>query len=535
MSKNNRALSARHGQNKLLFEAITSIETADGSVAQPLADLAKEWRISPATLLGTYSFYDFLQSGHHGKRAYVCKGTACLMSGKSQQVKEKHLKQFKENEIGEVDCLGHCYHGGAYWQGQDVLDAESAQDKGSTPNSIPYTNAAKHSLFTDEISDLDSFYQNSLLDPKTILTLLGESQLRGRGGAGFCFADKLTACAEATASQKYIVCNGDEGDPGAFSDRYLLEEQPQRVLAGMLAAAHVVGANTAYLYIRAEYPLAQQRMREAIQAFEQTSAFTKCAVRFQVVRGAGSYVCGEESALLNSIEGLRPEVRTRPPYPAQEGLFGQPTLLSNVETFAAVPWILQHGGQTFAAIGTKQSTGTKLLSLDHSFNHPGVHEVELGIPLQQLIDECGGGFHRAVKALQIGGPLGCVVPMTKVSDLTVDYESFSQQGFQLGHAGIIAIPEEFPMIDFLRHLFAFMAHESCGKCVPCRLGTQKGHALLEAAVKGQPVGHHTFADLLDTLEIGSLCGLGGGLPLPVRNILQYFADELMEYFVEEAV
>lgn len=223
-------------------------------------------------------------------------------------------------------------------------------------------------------------------------------------------------------------------------------------------------------------------------------------------------------------------MRTRPPYPTEEGLFGQPTVLSNVETFAAVPWILQHGGKKFAAIGTEQSTGTKLISLDHSFNHPGVHEVELGIPLQQLINEYGGGFHAAVKAIQIGGPLGCVVPLHKVADLALDFESFSQHGFQLGHAGIIGIPEEFPMIDFLRHLFAYMANESCGKCVPCRLGTKKGHALLIAASKDTPIVDDTFSDLLATLEAGSLCGLGAGLPLPVRNILHYFADELAQYF-----
>ena len=215
MSKNNRTLSARHGQSGLLYEALAAtIEAADGSVTQSLADLAKERQISPATLLGTHSFYDFLQPDNHGKRTYVCTGTACLLANKQQQVKKKHLKQFSEDEIGEVACLGHCYHGGAYWQDMQVFDAESAQNNASAPPLIPYTNAARHSLFTDDIGDVDSFYQNSFQEPKSILTELSNSQLRGRGGAGFYFIDKLTACANTPAGQKYIVCNGDEGDPG---------------------------------------------------------------------------------------------------------------------------------------------------------------------------------------------------------------------------------------------------------------------------------------------------------------------------------
>jgi NADH:ubiquinone oxidoreductase subunit F (NADH-binding) len=201
-----------------------------------------------------------------------------------------------------------------------------------------------------------------------------------------------------------------------------------------------------------------------------------------------------------------------------------------VETFAALPWILQHGGKAFAAMGTEQSSGTKLISLDHSFNRPGVHEVELGTPLQQVIEEIGAGFHGTVKAIEIGGPLGSVVPLHKLPALSLDFESFAQHSFQLGHAGMIGIPQDFPMIDFLRHLFAYMANESCGKCAPCRLGTRKGHALLLATAKNRPIANDIFHDLLDTLETGSLCGLCGGLPFPVRNILDYFGDELAEYF-----
>ena len=531
MSKNTRNLSARQQGDKALFAELSKTAQQGGSLsAEQLHVLARERRISIATLLGTSSFYDFLNTFKHGKQGYVCNGTSCLMAGKRNAAEQSLLRHCSRQEIGEATCLGHCFHGGAYWFGEQTFDIKSDPQNISEPPRIPFYNAAQQSLFTDSISDLASFYQDSLLDPDIILKKLADSRLRGRGGAGFHFADKLAACAAAPAGQKVIVCNADEGDPGAFSDRYLLEVQPQRVLAGMLAAAHSVGAESAYLYIRAEYPYALQCMREAITAFEQTPAYATSGVQFYIIRGAGAYICGEETALLNSIEGLRPEVRTRPPYPTQYGLYGQPTVLSNVETFAAVPWILQHGGMAFASIGTTQSTGTKLLSLDHSFKRPGVHEVELGVPLQQVINEYGGGFHSAVKAIQIGGPLGCVVPLNNVTDLSLDFESFAQQGFQLGHAGMIGIPQDFPMIDFLRHLFSFMAHESCGKCVPCRLGTRKGSDLLMAATKDTPIDRETFDDLLDALEFGSLCGLGGGLPLPVRNILQYFNAELTDYF-----
>ena len=249
-----------------------------------------------------------------------------------------------------------------------------------------------------------------------------------------------------------------------------------------------------------------------------------------MIPGAGAYICGEETALLNSIEGLRPEVRTRPPYPAQAGLFGRPTLVSNVETFSAVPWILEHGGAAFAALGTKASTGTKLVSLDWGFNNPGVHEVVMGTALERVIYDYGGGFRATMKAVQVGGPLGGVVPVEKIAALSLDFESFAGGGFLLGHAGIVGIPQDFPMIGFLRHLFTFMAGESCGKCLPCRLGTEKGRCMLVAATADSPVDGAAFDDLLETLELGSLCGLGGGLPLPVRNILSHFRTELADYF-----
>ena len=254
-------------------------------------------------------------------------------------------------------------------------------------------------------------------------------------------------------------------------------------------------------------------------------------MRFHIVRGAGAYVCGEETALLNSIEGLRPEVRTRPPYPTSHGLYGQPTLLSNVETLANLPAILTAGGRAYATLGLPACSGTKLVSLDGGFRRPGVYEVEMGTPLRQILDDLGGGTRYPVKAYQIGGPLGGLVPASKVAELTLDFESFAHHGFLLGHAGIVAIPTHFPLAELLAHLFAFAARESCGKCFPCRIGSRRGQELVEGALhQGRRIDPALFDDLLDTLEGGSLCALGGGLPLPVRNALTQFREELAPLF-----
>lgn len=531
MSKNIRSLSARHIEGQTLFEALSeTLEKPGVPLSEQLSDLSDERLVSRSALLGTSSFYDLLKIDNRGKRAYVCNGTCCTLAGKQDEARAKLATRYKDDEIGTATCLGHCYRGGAYQEGAHTYDDASGAGEKSDTDSIPFFAHVDNSVFSCSDEAIEELYQLALLEPVKIQNQLAQSRLRGRGGAGFPFADKLAACAAMPAGQKYVVCNADEGDPGAFSDRYLLEQQPHRVLAGMLAAGLAAGADTGFVYIRAEYPRSLLLVAEAIEAFEQTTVYAASKFQFRIIRGAGAYICGEETALLNSIEGLRPEVRTRPPYPTQEGLYGQPTLLSNVETFADVPWILEHGGSAFAAMGTEKSTGTKLLCLDYGFNIPGVHEVEMGTPLQQVIEEYGGGFRQPVKALQIGGPLGGVVPMEKVADLTMDCESFTAAGFEMGHAGIVTIPESFPMIDFLLHLFAYMAAESCGKCLPCSLGTSKGHTMLANASAAQPLDRLAFDDLLEALEHGSLCGLGSALPLPVRNILNYFPAELNEYF-----
>jgi NADH-quinone oxidoreductase subunit F len=291
------------------------------------------------------------------------------------------------------------------------------------------------------------------------------------------------------------------------------------------------------LYIRAEYPDSVRIINEAIEELHAAgllgSNILGSGFNFTLksIKGAGAYICGEETALLASIEGQRPEVRTRPPFPTIEGLFRRPTIVNNVETFANLHAILSMGGKEFAKIGTPQSTGPKLISLDSHFVKPGIYEVAMGTPLGEVI-ALAGGFKTAIKAIQIGGPLGGIVPLSQVDQLTVDFESFKKAGFLLGHAGVVSIPESMPMIEYIQHLFQFTADESCGKCFPCRLGSTRGKELI-AKARGDSsykIDRELITDLLDTMEQTSLCALGGGVPLPIKNALQYFSAELEPYF-----
>lgn len=514
MSQNLRFLSGRQTHPPLLEEMRAAGSLADAAIRET----ARRRGFPASALYGAASFYDFLRDE---KKAHVCTGTVCRIAGKAPEVREKLAARFAPEAIGEMACVGHCYRAGGFEAEGRTLDASGQA------SAVPYRSAVADPVF-GPVEDAAGLFAAALADSAQTVAQLSASGLRGRGGAGFPFARKLQNCA-AHAGEKYLVCNADEGDPGAFSDRFLLEQRPELVLAGMLAAAHVLGARAGFIYLRAEYPDAAAFIQAAIERYRNSAAGAASGFDFHLVRGAGSYVCGEETALLNSIEGLRPEVRVRPPFPAESGLFGRPTLLSNVETFAAIPWILARGGAAFAAIGNGRSTGTKLLSLDRLFVRPGVLEVAMGTPLSEVVYELGGGFTEPVKALQVGGPLGGVLPIDYVKRLSVDFESFQDAGFLLGHAGMVAIPQTFPMVELLAHLFEFMAAESCGKCFPCRLGTRKGADLLAGAARG-PVDRDLFEDLLETLEKGSLCALGGGLPLPARNILTHFPDEMAAYF-----
>lgn len=530
MSKNLRTLSDRKGLKNNLFDKLQEKNTA-------IDILSQEFLIGESSVLGAKSFYDFLKNENQNKKVFICNGTACVTSGKQEKVRAELNKHFSDDEIGHVSCLGHCHTNSAFlYNGQshslnETLDVKELINKKDLKSNKRYKvySLASQQILTKSVVNEEKFYH--LLRSFNSSQIIGEikkSQLRGRGGAGFPFGIKLESCLNTNSEQKYIVCNADEGDPGAYSDMYLLEENPHLVLFGMMAAGKAVGANMGVLYIRVEYPDSISNIQRQIGKLRKKNIIGK-DFDFKVIKGAGSYVCGEETALLNSIEGLRPEVRVRPPFPAQEGLYGKPTVLSNVETFANLHWILNNGGDTYAQIGSEKSKGTKLVSLDGFFKKPGVYEVDMGYSFTELVKEAGG-FKEDIKAIQFGGPLGGVLPVEKISELSLDFESFSENGFLFGHASAVCIPTKFPMIEFIKHLFEFTKDESCGKCYPCRLGSARGFEMIEQAIlENAKINKELLDDLLETMELGSLCALGGGLTLPIRNVLEYFEEEIKEY------
>lgn len=548
MSKNLSELSGRKGLRENLFEELGIAASQTGAVSkEQAAALADEFLMGKANVYGAATFYDFLRPENQGKKVYACNGSACLAAGTQDALHNKLKGAFAEDEIGEMCCLGRCHENSAFhyagrnYSGADIDKINDIKAGTVLPMDKYHVAASGTQLLTAPFPGLTPYYailKKALsMSPDDLLATLKVSGLRGRGGAGFPIAFKLESCKNTPGDTKFIVCNADEGDPGAYSDRYLLEERPHSVLLGMIIAGYIAGAGHGVVYIRGEYPEAVAITQAAIDDIRaagyigQNILGSGFSYDFKVIKAQGAYICGEETALLSSIEGQRPEVRVRPPYPTQHGLFNKPTVVNNVETLACIPWIVEKGGDAFAAIGKGRSTGTKLVSLDGHFNRPGIYEVDMGTPLRVVTDTLGGGFRKPVKAMHIGGPLGGLVPVSKIDDLTVDFESFSQAGFLLGHASVVCLPAEYPVIRYVEHLFRFTAHESCGKCFPCRLGSTRGYEMVDNAINTDyKMDRVLFTDLITTMEIGSLCALGGGLPLPIRNALQYFNDELKQYF-----
>ncbi|MCB0489795.1 MAG: NADH-ubiquinone oxidoreductase-F iron-sulfur binding region domain-containing protein [Cyclobacteriaceae bacterium] len=549
MSENLSKLARRKGLENPLFEQLVSV-SKEKRVPSPeeMRSLAREFLVGNAVVHGTVSFYDFLKSDNQNKKVFVCNGSACMVAGTQDTVKEKLLQHFSESEIGHMCCLGRCHENSAYhyngrnYSGDRALAVEEVlKDKGVNTDQYHVKSNLKEPILTNPYPDENSFFPfiKECLgkDKDQLLNEIKKSNIRGRGGAGFPMGLKLESCKNVPGNQKFVVCNADEGDPGAYSDRYLLEKQPHLLLFGMMMAGYIIGANRGVIYIRGEYPESIEEVRNEIHKWEKRGFLgeniqnTGFDFRFKIIEGAGAYICGEETALLSSIEGQRPEVRVRPPYPTQEGLFNQPTVVNNVETSASVYYILKNGGDKYASLGTGKSTGSKLVCLDSFFNNPGMYEIEMGTPLSAVVNDFGKGFKKNVKAIHVGGPLGGIVPVERIESLTLDFESFASNGFLLGHAGVVSIPVDFPMIKYLEHLFEFTAAESCGKCFPCSIGSTRGKELIQKAQKEDfKIDRKLMDDLLETLEIGSLCALGGGLPLGIKNALQYFDKELKAYF-----
>jgi NADH-quinone oxidoreductase subunit F len=549
MSDNLSELLGRRGLKDNLFDKLGQLAKPEGATnEEAMAKLADEFLIGKANAFGTASFYDFLKPENKGKKVYVCNGTACLCAGTQDKVIQDLKSNFQEDEIGHMTCLGRCHENSAFhydgknYSGNALSNLNSIIDSKSDLNHDSYNVEANGKqilikTFTNIIDYYKPFLNALKKDSVDVLEEIKISNVRGRGGAGFPMGLKLEFCRNVENETKFIICNADEGDPGAYSDRYLLEQQPHSVLFGMLISGYVSHANYGIVYIRGEYPEAAKIVQDAIDDLRKAKLIgnniygSGFNFDFKIIQAQGSYICGEETALINSIEGQRPEVRVRPPFPAQKGLFNKPTTVNNVETLAALHYIIENGGQAWKNIGTERSSGTKLVCLDSFFNNPGLYEVEMGTSLSVVVNDLGGGFKQDIKALQIGGPLGGLVPVSKIDDLSIDFESFAKEGFLLGHASVVCVPIDFPIMKFIEHLFDFAAYESCGKCFPCRLGTKRGQELsLKALNTDYKIDRELFNDLLTTLEEGSLCAHGGGIPLPVRNALQYFDDELRQYF-----
>jgi formate dehydrogenase iron-sulfur subunit len=380
--------------------------------------------------------------------------------------------------------------------------------------------------------------------PQAVVDAVKASGLRGRGGAGFPTGIKWQTVLDARPAEKFVVCNADEGDSGTFADRMLMEGDPYCLIEGMAIAAHAVGAGHGYVYIRSEYPFAIRAMQGAIER----SASLLAPFTLEVRVGAGAYVCGEETALLDSIEGKRGQVRAKPPLPAIEGLFGQPTVINNVLSLAAVPLILSEGAEAYAAVGLGRSRGTMPVQLAGNIRNGGLFEIGFGISLGELVETVGGGTAsgRPVRAVQVGGPLGAYIPPS-MFDLPFDYESFAAAGALIGHAGITVFDDTVDMAQMARFAMEFCAVESCGKCTPCRIGSTRGVETIDRIIAGGRGGDRVEAlpqmrnakarqksveqeiallrDLCDTMKYGSLCALGGFTPYPVLSALDHFPED----------
>ena len=378
--------------------------------------------------------------------------------------------------------------------------------------------------------------------PADVIKQITVSGLRGRGGAGFPTGLKWSTVAKSANKPKYVICNADEGDPGAFMDRSVLESDPHRILEGMAIAGYAVGAEKGYIYVRAEYPLAVKRLQNAIKQAERMGLLgngilgTTFNFSIDIRLGAGAFVCGEETALIASVEGRRGQPRPRPPFPAEVGLWGGPTLINNVETFSSVAPIIRNGGAWFAGIGSDDSKGTKVFALAGRVANTGLIEVPMGITLREIIFDIGGGIPegKKFKAVQTGGPSGGCIP-EQFLDMPVDYESLAKAGSIMGSGGMIVMDETSCMVDVAKFFMEFCRSESCGKCVPCRVGTTQMHNILEKVTDGTATECDLvlLEELCDMVRSTSLCGLGMTAPNPVLSTLRYFRDEYIAHIKEK--
>jgi len=511
-------------------------------------EVAAELRLPRAHVNAAASFYADLGFEPLGSRhVRVCAGTACFAAGGGTQLTELSAALEESESDGADDdpvalepvyCLGYCYGGPSALDGEtpyagpDLVEQLLGRSERQDPP-IPARAEVDPPVILAGISGAGPepwqvVSEARARDGDTVIDQVLAAGLRGRGGAGFPAARKWAAAAGQDEAPRYVICNGDEGDPGSFVDRLLMERDPDRVLAGIALVAHAIGADRGYVYVRSEYPRARDRLREALEQARAVGHLGASAgFEVEVFEGAGSYVAGEETSLMHSMEGLRGEVMRRPPYPTESGFLHRPTVVNNVETLCAVPWIVANGGEAYAEYGIADSRGTKVVCLNERFRNPGAYEVELGTSLRHIVEEIGGGLREGhtLRALQVGGPLGGFIAPDQL-DTPLSFNALREIGADLGHGSLIAIDEGISAMSLLRHIWRFAASESCGTCTPCRIGTKRGHDAIERLAAGEELDLAEHERILETMRCGSLCAFGKSVPGAVRSVARAYAEEL---------
>jgi NADH:ubiquinone oxidoreductase subunit F (NADH-binding)/NADH:ubiquinone oxidoreductase subunit E len=487
-----------------------------------------------ATVYGISTFYDDLVQPRGQRHVMVCTGTACWASDFGEHVAavEQGLglgmgERAEDGSVslGETVCLGFCHTAAAVREG-DVVDAgPDVVDRLLAGGVRQAEEPAAASVLDEPVllrrGTFDGLrHALDTLAPEDLLEQVKEANVRGRGGAGFPAGTKWEFAARSADPDRAIVVNGDEGDPGSYIDKLLMERNPELLIEGMALAGHAVGARRGYVLVRSEYPLSMPALREAVErSRDQLGGF-----EIEVVEGAGSYVVGEETALLASLQGFRGTVSARPPFPAERGYHGKPTVVHNVETLCNIPFIALHGAEAYKALSPGATPGTKLVCLNDRFVRPGMYEVRFGTPVSEICNDLAGGLvdGRSIKAVQIGGPLGGILPASKL-DTPFDFDELAAEGCMVGHGGILAFDDRTDARALARHLLRFGAHESCGKCFPCRIGLQRAFEMVD---RSGELDRERLEALLETLELGSLCAHGGGMPAPIRSLIAHFPEEL---------
>lgn len=462
-----------------------------------------------------------------------CSGTACFVA-------RRKAPKMSSGELGggRVYCLGECFTAPA-------IGVSGARPHIECPAPEPIVlgrilKGGARSLA--QYGKLGGYraLSKALAHPREeLLAAIERSELRGRGGAAFPTAKKWRAAATQNASEKFIIANGDEGDCGAYIDRFLMEDDPFALIEGMTLAGYAVGAQRGWIYVRAEYPDAEESLKRALAEAVQARVLGKnifagtFSFEIELVRGSGSYICGEETALIRSIEGLRPEPQARPPFSAERGLFGMPTVMNNVETLVNVPWIVANSAEAYRSFGFSTSRGTKVVSLNSLFRRPGLYEVEFGVAVRDIVEEIGGGLQNGkIKGVMIGGPLAGIIP-PQLFDTPIGFEELREIGASVGHGGVIAFDDRTSIAELIHHVFSFGAYESCGKCTPCRLGARRIEEIFRGALArggASKEDEREWRRCCEALRVASFCAHGTGLAEFAESAIRRYGKELEACF-----